>query len=711
MRTWDKVKNFFHFVLFFFAKNSFSIALRRKYGVTKETAPSPFAHHFCIVCALFAVYLAGPLPAMHAQEAESYVSPLENTALSPSGLAALQIKFDLEYYAIKAQAAAALAVLWIEPLAGHYTYSHDEQGMGYPTKIQLRDPSAPPENSLPVPLVYPPGMLKDDPLLPGESSHIYAMRTPIFIRLDKAIQDRDLLLHADLLLCSATNCLPVKQEIPLRLESAEIPLLPAVDATVQTRFAAELSTVLALPAGTETPRAAATPTPNLPERQLAVATPSTQPAAVHNRVFNPRYPLAALEVQGLAKALLFGFLAGLVLNVMPCVLPVLSLKLSGLLLTSGQRGRRARRRSFRQHNMLFSLGIISWFLILAAVLGGAGLIWGQLFQSPGVVLGLLALVFLLGLSMFGIFTLPVLDLKATRTILPAAAGAAVPQSAAPHSKSLADKAQPFFSGMFVTLLATPCSGPLLGGVLGWAFQQGPVYMALSFFAVGLGMASPYLLLAARPSLARFLPRPGAWMLTLERILGFFLMGTALYLFALLPSVWRMPTLASLLALAFSAWIWGHFAPLTAPRAKRGLVACIAVALLAGAAFFSFHKNAEQHIIWEPFQADEFNTLLGSQPLLLEFTADWCPSCKVLERTTLSEKNMAELTARYALRAIRVDMTRENPENSALLQALSGQSIPFAALFPTGENAYSPLILRDLFTYGQLTDAAQEAFGH
>lgn len=167
--------------------------------------------------------------------------------------------------------------------------------------------------------------------------------------------------------------------------------------------------------------------------------------------FTPRFPQESLEPTALGTALFLGLLAGLILNVMPCVLPVLTMKVSALLSSSGYETEGQRLAHFREHNVLFAAGILTWFLVLAFCVGALGLAWGGLFQNTHLVYGLLILVFLLSLSLFDVFTLPVLDFKVGASRNP--------------------KTQAYLTGLVATLLATPCSGPLLGGVLGWAALQ------------------------------------------------------------------------------------------------------------------------------------------------------------------------------------------------------------------------------------------------
>ncbi|MBZ2171211.1 thiol:disulfide interchange protein [Desulfovibrio sp. DS-1] len=661
---------------------------------------------------------------------------------------------------VRAGEDGVLAVVWLEMPSGYHAYANDMDGsggkgsgVGLPTVVTVRgassQASAPARAAAPVGtpgILYPPGREIMDPLSPGQRVLVYEGRAPVFVRLPQDHLDRDLTASVSLLLCSDRNCLPYRGGVGFRVDGAALGQLPRADdqpwmeqlrtarpgvqvasarlgedaatagqpaptAAGSGAFPAVAPAAVATPAkGTQDAQGAqeqgdrvtipfgkggrSVPLPGMPDAQAAAnategAVSGSLPGTIHWN-FAPRYQVPELEVSGLGKALLLGLLAGLLLNLMPCVLPVISLKLSGFVAVAGLGGDEERRAHFREHNLLFAAGIMAWFLLLAFILGGAGLAWGQLFQRPGVVMGLLMVVFGLGLSMFGLFTLPVLDLKAV-----GAGGSG--------------RAQPFFTGLVATLLATPCSGPLLGGVLGWAFQQPPEIMAFVFTSVGMGMALPYLVLAARPGLVRHFPRPGAWTGTLEQLVGFFLMGTAVYLLTILPDAWLMPALVTLLAVAFAAWIWGRWGGLDASPRRRTMVRLTAPALVAVAVWLAFAPSAPP-ARWEPFEPATFRAMLGREPLIVDFTADWCPNCKLLEQTTLSSGAVSEWSRRYGARLVRVDLTAESPEAQALLRSLGSSSIPVVALFPKGLLSASPVVLRDLFTTGQMEQALLEAFG-
>ncbi|GEM_PF-134053 len=645
----------------------------------------------------------------------------------------------------------ALVVVWLEMPAGYHAYANDidgsggkGSGAGLPTVVTVRGASSPAPAPAQTPaqtavptgtpgVLYPPGREIMDPLSPGQRVRVYEGRTPVFVRLPQDHLDRDLTASVSLLLCSDRNCLPYRGGVAFRVDGAALGALPPADGQPwlehlrAARPGVQSASVRPGEEGGSSPAAPASeataaqktqgaqgaqeqvdrvtipfgkggrsvPLPGMPDAQASAnatggGVSDTLPGIIIHWNFAPRYQVPELEVSGLGKALLLGLLAGLLLNLMPCVLPVISLKLSGFVAVAGLGGDDARRAHFREHNLLFAAGIMAWFLLLAFILGGAGLAWGQLFQRPGVVLGLLLVVFGLGLSMFGLFTLPVLDLKAVGT-------------------GGASRAQPFFTGLVATLLATPCSGPLLGGVLGWAFQQPPEIMAFVFISVGVGMALPYLVLAARPGLVRHLPRPGAWTGTLEQLVGFFLMGTSVYLLTILPEAWLMPALVTLLAVAFAAWIWGRWGGFDASPRRRTVVRLAAAALVAVAVWLSFAPSAPP-ARWEPFDPAAFRAMLGREPLIVDFTADWCPNCKLLEQTTLSGAAVSEWARNHGARLVRVDLTEESPEAQALLRALGSSSIPVVALFPKGLLSASPVVLRDLFTTGQMEQALLEAFG-
>lgn len=557
-----------------------------------------------------------------------------------------------------------VAVLWLTLEEDFHAYANPAGDTGMPTSLRLREGEAGP----PLPVLYPPGTSESDIFDPKLTVNTYHGTVPLFVQLDLEPGERlDLRGTLALAACSDKNCWPLRAEVALTYDGAVAELPDA-----QFTFWFPLYSSLTAADPSRDPLAAAAP--GLAPQGQAGAAPAP---------FEPRYLAPGLEVSGLGLALALAFLAGLVLNFMPCVLPVVSLKLSGLLAGGGTADPAARTRALREHNLYFSAGVLLYFLALGTALAALGLAWGQLFQSPAVVLGLTVVVFALALSLFGLYSLPVVDLKAGRSGSP--------------------RAQALFTGVLATLLATPCSGPFLGGVLGWVLLQRPEVILAVFLSIGLGMASPFLLMAARPGLARLLPRPGAWMRHLERAVGFFLLGTCVYLLSILPGGMLVPALALLWAVGLAAWMWGGWTDLSDSRLRRVLVRAGALAVVLAAVFLLF-SPARRTAAWEPYDEAAFRAALGSQPVLLDFTADWCPNCKLLEHTALAPDNLARWQRRWGLRLMQVDMTRETPGHLELLRALGSQSIPVVAVFPAGADSLRPLVLRDLFTSGQMDDA-------
>ena len=584
--------------------------------------------------------------------------------------------------------AATVAVLWLLPKEGYHTYAHDPGDGAMPTRIEA--PGAD--------VRYLPGVPQADVFEPDMTVRVYDGPTPVFLVFAQDPTPANVEASVSMLACSSQNCFPVTTTVPLGVPPESAPASSTERPVwLNDLFRARSDEAGAMTTPTEKASSvafssgAAKENLNAGQPFAPIATMSDGESLISVGTddswnFGPRPLQASLEVQGLGKALLFGLLAGLILNVMPCVLPVLTLKISTLLAAEGEE--KERKRAFREHNILFSAGILTWFAALALLFGLAGMAWGQLFQNSAVVFVMLLLVFALGLSMFDVFHLPVLDLRVGGS----------------HANP---RLNAYSTGLLATLLATPCSGPLLGGVLGWSLMQSlPVLMTV-FLATGLGMALPYLLMAWKPSLANALPRPGNWMLTFERVLGFFLMGTALYLLSILPASMQVPALAVLLVAAAAAWVWGRWGSLRGTLLRRLLIGAGGLAAVGFSMYLSF-APAAPGVTWQPFRPDTFRSMLGKKPLLVEFTADWCPTCKVLERTTLTADNLKSLVERYDVTLVRVDLTRNDAQAQALLRALDSASIPLLAVFPEGDAWGKPVVLRDIYTAGQMEEAVRQA---
>ena len=409
---------------------------------------------------------------------------------------------------------------------------------------------------------------------------------------------------------------------------------------------------------------------------------------------------SSAQKQGLWLALFYGFLGGLILNLMPCVLPVISLKIFGFIKQAGESPRR-----IFSHGLAFIGGIFTWFLglgILVVVLksGGSEVTWAFQFQNPWFNVAIGSVVFVFALNLFGVF----------EVVLPGRAGTAL--ESASSSGGLAGS---FFQGVFATLLATPCTAPFLGTALGFAFSQSAAVILAMFAAVASGMGVPYLLLTARPGWMKFLPRPGAWMERLKQLMGFPLMATLVWILNIVGGqrgtdgvFWF---LCFLLCLAISCWLYGSFCgPLS--RAGSRAAAIFLAALIAGGGgwYFLGEKFADPGgresggIAWVPFSARELSALQASgKPIFVDFTADWCITCKFNERTAIDTPAVRQLLRDKKVVPMKADWTNANPEITAALKAFGRVGVPFYVIYPAGRPA-DPVVLPEILTESILLDA-------
>ncbi len=460
-----------------------------------------------------------------------------------------------------------------------------------------------------------------------------------------------------------------------------------------------------------------------------------RPAAGNNTTFD----LKSLKVvendrilqTPMALVLLMGFVGGLILNLMPCVLPVIGLKILSFLEQSGHSRRHA-----LVLNIWYSLGLLSVFLVLATLAVTLGLGWGQLFSYNGFNVTLVAVVFAMGLSFLGVWEIPIPGFVGR--------GKAV---------ELAEKegfAGAFAKGAITTVLATPCTAPFLAPALTWAASQPPPQTYAVFASVGLGMASPYLLIGAFPGLIGFLPKPGAWMDTFKQIMGFVLLGTVIYMFTFLTGPLIVPTIALLFGIWGACWWIGRTPPGSDPgtaarswmeaAAFAGVVWIFSFGWLAGVMRDRFDRSVEEaiaarlvdlkgrgaveevlgptakavsgkdqkHLPWQPFTRMVLEDSIASgATVLVDFTADWCLTCKTLEATVLNTQDVREAVQANGVVALQADWTHGQPEVTAMLELLGSKQVPVLAIFPAG-NPNQPIVLRGGYTPQTLLDALKTA---
>ena len=402
---------------------------------------------------------------------------------------------------------------------------------------------------------------------------------------------------------------------------------------------------------------------------------------------------------------LMGLIGGLILNLMPCVLPVISLKVLSILNQAGEKPHRVRVLGFA-----FAGGIVASFAalaILVMLLKGAGeqIGWGFQFQYPGFVVLMAALIFALGLSLFGVYhiALPGSNIGFR--------GGESPSSS-------------FFNGVLATVLATPCTAPFLGTALGFAFAKSAPFMIAIFLSIGVGMALPYVVLALRPGWMRFLPQPGLWMERFKQGMGFLLMGTVLWLLWVLGKqvgsegiIWAG---AFLLGIALACWIVGQWVRLEDSARRRRTVYAGALAVVGASYGLFMHPVLvraqplpevpanNQAYSWIPFTPETVEERVrAGQTVFIDFTAEWCWTCKVNERVVLSQQVLRDRFADDNVAMVKADWTHRNPQITQMLQAFGRSGVPLYVLFPGGQ-LDAPIVLPELISEEIVLDALSRA---
>jgi thiol:disulfide interchange protein DsbD len=419
---------------------------------------------------------------------------------------------------------------------------------------------------------------------------------------------------------------------------------------------------------------------------------ATNPASGTNPSSGPQSSSLA---GGLVRIVGLAFLGGLILNLMPCVFPVLFLK--GLALI--QSGNEERHR-LRLHGFVYTAGILVSFWILVAALltlrgAGARLGWGFQFQSP-VFLSLMAgLLFFLGLSLAGQFEIGL-------SLTSAGGGLAAKQG---YTGS-------FFTGVLAVMVATPCTAPFMGVAIGYALAQPAGVTFAVFTALALGLAAPYALLTLQPAWTRILPRPGVWMEVLRQAVSVPLFATVIWLAWVLANAYGAAVLAALLAgfllIAIAGWFLGRWpakrwSTIVAVIVLIGFVMLTAWAPKNLAAVPTATSSHESGSAWQPWSAESAARYQSQgRPVFVDFTASWCLSCQVNERVALSTPEVRKAFADANVVLLRADWTQHDEAIAQALASLGRSGVPAYALYVPGEA--NPRLLPEVLTPGIVTDA-------
>ena len=421
-------------------------------------------------------------------------------------------------------------------------------------------------------------------------------------------------------------------------------------------------------------------------------------------------PNATSGSSGLIQALGLALLGGVILNLMPCVFPVLFIKALSLVQSSSKE-----RREMRLHGLVYTLGILVSFwavvaLLLALKAGGSKLGWGFQFQSPGFLAVMALLLFFLGLSLAGMFEIGL--------TLTSAGG------------SLAEKpgyTGSFFTGVLAMVVATPCTAPFMGPAIGYALAKPAWISFLVFTALALGLALPYLLLALQPSWTRLLPRPGAWMEVLKQATAVPIFATVIWL------VWLFTTsagdtalvglLLAFLLLGVAGWVLGRW-----PASKLpGWIAAVIIGAAVFVPLYVLHaypslaeatpaktssdaKVAASKEGWQAFTPDVVAKLQAQgRPVLIDFTASWCLSCQVNEKVVLNRAEVQQRLRASNIALVRADWTHHDDDIAEALARLGRSGVPAYVVYSSDPGA-SPQILPEVLTSSILFEAVDKVAG-
>jgi len=408
------------------------------------------------------------------------------------------------------------------------------------------------------------------------------------------------------------------------------------------------------------------------------------------------------QAHGIFTFLFFGFLGGIILNLMPCVLPVISLKIFGFVQQAGQ----SRQKIFRS-GIAFTLGIFTWFIALAVLLiglksAGRDVTWGGFqFTNPYFVLVLSVIVLVFALNLFGVFEVS-LPQSVTRSLL--------------STSERKDLLGSFFQGVFATVLATPCTAPFLGTALGFAFTKPAAIILAMFIAIAAGMSTPYLLLSAQPAWLRFLPKPGPWMVHIKQFMGFLLLATLLFLLYVLGAqrglegaIWAS---CFLLVISVACWMKGAFVLPTASLAKRSIVLVLMLLLVVGSGVYFIGGKFQSAKIasadsqlrgdWQPFTPERLQSELEQgRTVFVDFTAAWCLTCKFNEASVLEAQDVREAFQRHGIVKLKADWTNGDPVITKLLRQFGRPGVPLYVLYPAKNE--EPVVFPEVLTKGMVLE--------
>ncbi len=389
-------------------------------------------------------------------------------------------------------------------------------------------------------------------------------------------------------------------------------------------------------------------------------------------------------------ALGLAFLAGLSLNIMPCVWPVLPLIVMRIVEQA-----KAGKKQSRAMGIAFCLGILLFFASLAVaniilqIFYGTVLQWGDQYRNPIFVAGMVLLLVVLALLMFGVFNI------------------GVPSSIAGKSVSVKGYSGAVGTGFLAAVLSTPCGFAILAFAFGWAQSQHWLLATVVIMVIGAGMAVPYAILTSMPGLLKRLPKPGQWMELFKQGIGFVLLIIAVKLIGALPQAYRTNVLYFAVILGFCVWMWGGWVSFNTKPARKWLVRISAGLIVFAGGWFFLPTPAGELIAWQDYDdAVVEDALAEGKPVLIKFTADWCLSCQAVDKVVYHNENVVKLIEEKAVLAIKADTTlTKYPATLALKNKYNEPGVPVTILLLPG--AEEPVRLHEIFFTEKLKELLQE----
>lgn len=485
------------------------------------------------------------------------------------------------------------------------------------------------------------------------------------------------------LVCDPQSCMPITLPVSLELVVGDAPVTDAANA--------EVFKPTAVPGPTAPPAAP----PSVPDTATKTGDAAAPAPGKTDTEAKAAVPASTEPKQSAASLLLFAFIGGLILNVMPCVFPVLGIKILSVVNQAGED-----KRQVVLHGLAYTLGVLVSFWVLAGLIiglksAGGNVAWGFQLQSPGFVFFLTMFLFAFGLNMAGVFEV---------------GSSAIGVGADLQRKS--GLGGSFFSGLLATVVATPCAAPFLAPALAYALTLSALPSLFFFTIIGLGLAAPYLVLSLFPKLVGFLPRPGAWMESFKQAMSFLMFATVAFLLwtlaGMVDEYGLLKVLVGIVLVAVACWIYGRWSLPHKPTRTRVKAAVFTLLFLVGGMVLAWPAGKGKGLEWAAWSPETVAALRAEQkPVYIDFTARWCVTCQT-NKLVYNDKSLQEEFQKRGIVTLKADWTNYDERITDALKALDRAAVPVNVLYVPGKDA--PVILPNLLTVDNVKSVLAEVEG-